>query len=145
MSPLSRLHCSILSIASAWLAWFPVLFYTTLYIGDLHKNSSPIPENDDAAIALDTESTRLGTRALLYSALVSLAANIILPSLVVREKESHASSSLQPKPKWWLERVRIHLASLWAVSHFVFASCMAATLCVPLPSFGLFASASDLP
>ncbi|KAF8839456.1 MFS general substrate transporter [Paxillus ammoniavirescens] len=114
-------------IASAWLAWFPVLFYTTLYIGDLHKNSSPIPENDDAAIALDTESTRLGARALLYSALVSLAANVILPSLVVREKESHASSSHQPKPKWWLERVRIHLASLWAVSHFVFASCMAAT------------------
>ncbi|KIJ62081.1 hypothetical protein HYDPIDRAFT_189174 [Hydnomerulius pinastri MD-312] len=109
----------------AWLAWFPVLFYTTVYIGDLHKASSPIPQDDDAAIALDAESTRLGTRALFYSALVSLAANIIMPSFV-RQKESHASSPLQPK-KTWLERVRIHLASLWAVSHFVFAFCMAAT------------------
>ncbi|KIK91394.1 hypothetical protein PAXRUDRAFT_34952 [Paxillus rubicundulus Ve08.2h10] len=111
----------------AWLAWFPILFYTTLYIGDLHKNSSPIPENDDAAIALDTESTRLGTRALLYSASVSLVTNIILPSLVVREKAPRVSSSLQPKRKQWLEHVRIHLTSLWAVSHLIFASCMAAT------------------
>ncbi|KAF9242259.1 hypothetical protein BU15DRAFT_86856 [Melanogaster broomeanus] len=115
------------STMTAWIAWFPVLFYTTLYIGDLHKNSSPIPQDDDATIALDAESTRLGTRALFYSALVSLMANIIMPSFVVRQKEPYPSSTLQPKQVTWLERVRVHLASLWAVSHFIFASCMAAT------------------
>ncbi|KAH0831034.1 hypothetical protein J3R83DRAFT_13536 [Lanmaoa asiatica] len=116
-----------LMVASASLGWFPLLFYTTVYIGDLHKSSSPIPENDAAAIALDVESTRLGTRALFYSALVSLAANIIMPSFVVPQHVGHASSPLQPKQKTWLERVRMHLASLWALSHFVFAMCMAAT------------------
>ncbi|KAF9219205.1 MFS general substrate transporter [Gyrodon lividus] len=111
----------------AWLAWFPVLFYTTLYVGDLHKNSSPIPKDAAAAFALDAESTRLGTRALFYSALVSLAANIIMPSFVVKHNEFRASSPLHLKQKTWLERVRIHLASLWAVSHLIFALCMAAT------------------
>ena len=119
-----------LMVASAWLGWFPVLFYTTVYIGDLHKKSSPIPETEDAAIALDAESTRLGTRALFYSALVSLVANIIMPFFVVPQRAGHASSPLQPKKKTWLERVRMHLASLWAWSHFIFTMCMAATLYV---------------
>lgn len=117
-----------LMVASAWLGWFPVLFYSTVYIGELHKKSSPIPENVDAAITLDAEATRLGTRALFYSALVSLAANVIMPSFVISQSAKHASSPLQPKQKTWFERVRIHLASLWALSHFIFAICMAATL-----------------
>ena len=120
----------VLTIASAWLGWFPVLFYTTVYVGDLHKNSSPIPQNRDAAIALDAESTRLGTRALLYSALVCLAANIIMPAFVAPQHARHTSSPLQPKHKTWLERAQMHLASLWALSHFIFALCMAATLYV---------------
>lgn len=122
--------CLVPMITSAWLAWFPVLFYSTVYIGDLHKMASPIPENKAAAIALDAESTRLGTRALFYSALVSLAANIIMPSFVVPQHARHAAGPLQPKHKTWLERVRIHLASLWALSHLIFAMCMAATLYV---------------
>ncbi|KAF8128960.1 major facilitator superfamily domain-containing protein [Boletus edulis] len=111
----------------AWLGWFPVLFYSTLYIGDLHKESLPIPQNKDAAIALDTESTRLGTRALFYSALMSLVANITMPYFIVPQDARHASSPLEPKHKTWLERFRMHLATLWASSHLIFALCMAAT------------------
>lgn len=126
-----------LMAASAWLGWFPVLFYSTVYIGDLHKISSPIPQTKDAAIALDVEATRLGTRAMFYSALVSLAANIIMPSFVAPQHTRHASSPLEPKRKTWSERVRMHLASLWALSHFIFATCMAATLYVHHPSFDI--------
>ena len=117
-------------VASAWLGWFPVLFYSTVYIGDLHKNASPIPQTHDAAIALDAEATRLGTRALLCNALVSLVANIIMPYFVASQNARHPASPLQPKPKTWLERGRIPLASLWALSHFLFAFCMLATLYV---------------
>ncbi|KAG9313671.1 hypothetical protein JVU11DRAFT_6016 [Chiua virens] len=111
----------------AWLGWFPVLFYSTVYIGDLHKKSSPIPENAHAAIVLDAEATRLGTRALFYSALVSLIANIVMPSFIVPQRAWHPSSPPRPTQKTWLERVQMHLASLWAFSHFIFAMCMAAT------------------
>ena len=126
-------HLLSLTMASAWLGWFPVLFYSTVYIGDLHKKSSPLPPNKEAAMALDTESMRLGSRALFYSALVSLAGNIIMPFFVIPQHARHASSPLQPKHKTWFERVQMHLASLWALSHLIFALCMAATLFVLVP------------
>ncbi|KAG2126871.1 major facilitator superfamily domain-containing protein [Suillus bovinus] len=111
------------------LAWFPVLFYTTVYIGELHKQVSPPPADDDSAVILEEEATRLGTRALFYSALVSLAANIIMPFFVIRAKEVAISTPLRLK-KPWLERVQVHLATLWAFSLLVFALCMAATFVV---------------
>ncbi|KAH7882867.1 major facilitator superfamily domain-containing protein [Phlebopus sp. FC_14] len=122
----------------AWLAWFPVLFYTTVYIGELHKKASATPEDDDAAIALDIESTRLGTRALFYSALVSLAANIVLPLFVVSPQEPHKTGSMQPLGKTWFERLRIQLSTLWALSHLIFALCMAATFITTAVSSATF-------
>ncbi|KAG2033329.1 major facilitator superfamily domain-containing protein [Suillus americanus] len=113
----------------AWLAWFPVLFYTTVYIGELHKWVSPPPADDISANILEEEATRLGARALFYSALVSLAANIIMPFFIARTKEVAILTPLQLK-KPWLERVQVHLATLWAFSLFIFAFCMAATFIV---------------
>ncbi|KAG1752015.1 major facilitator superfamily domain-containing protein [Suillus lakei] len=113
----------------AWLAWFPVLFYTTVYIGELHKRVSPHPADDSSAVILEEEATRLGARALFYSALVSLAANIVMPFFVVHAKEVAILSPLQPK-KPWSERVQVHLATLWAFSLFIFVFCMAATFFV---------------
>ncbi|KAG1726429.1 major facilitator superfamily domain-containing protein [Suillus paluster] len=121
----------------AWLAWFPILFYTTVYIGELHKRVSPPPGDDSSALALEEEATRLGARALFYSALVSLAANIIMPFFVVDAKEVPTLHLLRPK-KPWLERVRVHLATLWALSHFMFAFCMAATFVVSSVSGATF-------
>ncbi|KAJ8595741.1 MFS general substrate transporter [Rhizopogon salebrosus TDB-379] len=113
----------------AWLAWFPVLFYTTVYIGELHKQVSPPARDDSSAAALEEEATRLGARALFYSALVSLTANIVMPLFIVQANEIATLSSLQPK-NMWLERVRVHLATLWAFSHLIFALCMAGTFVV---------------
>ena len=71
---------------AAWIGWFPFLFYSTTYIGQLYVN--PIfadhPNLSDAQIDQSwEEATRVGTFALLIYAIVSFAANIILPLLVV--------------------------------------------------------------
>ncbi|OAX38849.1 MFS general substrate transporter [Rhizopogon vinicolor AM-OR11-026] len=113
----------------AWIAWFPVLFYTSVYIGELHKQVSPPPGDGSSATALEEEATRLGARALFYSALVSLTTNIIMPLFIAHAKETATSSLLQAK-NTWLERVRVHLATLWAFSHFLFVLCMAGTFVV---------------
>ncbi|KAF7978571.1 hypothetical protein HWV62_45505 [Athelia sp. TMB] len=63
--------------ASAWLGWFPILFYTTVYVGDIYKRNVPATVARDDA--LDAEATRLGSRALLCSAIVTLAGNLVLP------------------------------------------------------------------
>jgi len=112
--------------ASSWVAWFPVLFYTSLYIGELYKRSLSDTSADDADV--DAEATRLGSRALFYSALVSLIANTVAPAFVRhRVFEARESVIRRGVGRWWAKVPRVHLATLWAVSHAVFASCMCAT------------------
>lgn len=123
-----RQICYIQFFAS--LSWFPVLFYTTVYIGELHKQVSPSPTDDASAIMLEEEATRLGARALFYSALVSLATNFIMPFFVVRAKEVAAILTPLRRKKLWSERVQVHLVTLWAFSLLTFAFCMAATFVV---------------
>lgn len=108
------------------LAWYPVLFYTSLYIGELYKRS--LPNNVADNVDVDAEATRLGSRALFYSALVALLANLIAPSFVIQDEPAvetnvaHASGW-----RWWVKLPRIRLSTLWASSHAVFAGCMWAT------------------
>lgn len=120
-------------ISSAWIAWFPVLFYSTLYVGDLHKRVSPIPTTDEARTSLDAESTRLGSRALFFSSLLALLANFLLPSFVPEAKSAQQDEQGTSGGVWQRickvpKALQIHLATLWAVSHLIFAGCMFATL-----------------
>jgi len=125
---------------SAWIAWFPVLFYSTIYVGDLHKRTSPPANSLDEQNALDTEATRLGSRALFFSALLSLFVNLTLPLFVSESAGTRNGRPVVPTASQsWFERacrvprgMQVHLATLWAVSHIVFAGCMFATLCVGL-------------
>ncbi|KAJ7594111.1 major facilitator superfamily domain-containing protein [Mycena floridula] len=100
----------------SWIAWFPILFYTTVYIGDLHKRAfyaslaatskntialnifnSTIPYRRAAidTIALDAEATRFGSRALFYSSVLTLVGNTILPFFVAEtaKRKQHASNN----------------------------------------------------
>ncbi|KAJ4480223.1 major facilitator superfamily domain-containing protein [Lentinula aciculospora] len=80
----------------AWISWFPIMFYSTLYIGDLYKRAFfasailvPPPEiSEDSLANLDTEATRIGSRALFYSSLLTLAMNVILPFFTTEASES---------------------------------------------------------
>ncbi|KAI0037009.1 hypothetical protein K488DRAFT_75578 [Vararia minispora EC-137] len=109
---------------TAWLGWFPVLFYTSLYVGDLYRRSVPV----DTALSdtyIDAEANRLGSRAMLYSALLTLATNFLAPILVSEKRSERGSSEGRSRKPWF--RRRMHLATLWAISHAVFAACMFGT------------------
>ncbi|SJL10049.1 uncharacterized protein ARMOST_13431 [Armillaria ostoyae] len=154
-----------------WISWFPLLFYTTLYIGDLHKreyytsllltesigpstlgliNSTVVSRQDDTD-ALEAESTRLGSRALFFSSILALSTNVLLPFFIIKTRRKSArhlnagydstrvrnetdgyTSTRTAAGKLWAswsipDAIKVHLASLWAVSHAVFAGCMLAT------------------
>lgn len=118
---------------SAWIAWFPILFYSTIYIGDLYKWGAPVAATDEEQLLLDAEATRLGSRALFFSSILSLIVNVALPAFV---PDSSTPSVRTTHETWW-DRIcrvpkwlQIDLATLWAVSHLVFAACMFATLWV---------------
>jgi len=123
---------------SAWIAWFPVSFYSTIYVGDLYKRTSPPANTPDEQNALDAEATRLGSRALFFSALLSLFLNLALPLFVSESAGTQNGRPAIPNTaQSWFKRacrvprsMQVHLATLWAVSHIVFAACMFATLSV---------------
>lgn len=108
----------------AWIGWFPVLFFLSTYIGEMHKRASPN--------ATDAEGTRLGGRTQFYSAILSLFTNIALPFFVftaeTRTSSGNANGFYEVKKKGVKDRIpKVHLATLWAASHAIFAVCMIAT------------------
>ena len=123
----------ILRHSSAFIAWFPLLFYSTLYVGDLYKRSVPAAATDEQQTLINDEATRLGSRALFYSALLTLIVSVVLPAFVA-EAAGHPPQN--QSSSWWQRVCRVprglqvRLVTMWAASHLVFAGCMFATLCV---------------
>jgi solute carrier family 45 protein 1/2/4 len=109
----------------AALGWFPILFYTTLYVSDLYKRSLPPSAFDGNIEDIDAEGARLGSRAQLFAAFLALFTNAVCP-LIFDSSSSSSPAHAGPPKRWW--RPKIHLATLWAISHLIFASCMFGTL-----------------
>lgn len=69
----------------AWVGFFPMLFYTSSYIGEIYvqpyleENPNMTPEELDT---LYEKATRVGTFALLIFAITSLATNVFLPFFI---------------------------------------------------------------
>ncbi|WFD34432.1 hypothetical protein MCUN1_001273 [Malassezia cuniculi] len=81
----------------AWLAWFPVLFYSAAWVADMYRAGST--DNDAAA--------RAGSQAMLAFACSSLITSVVLPPLL-----------------HWLRTVRKTarptLAQAWMAGHVIF-------------------------
>jgi len=81
---------------------------------------------------VDAEATRLGTRALFWSACISLFSNFALPCLVSRAVKRRTIGDLFQEEGGTLKRIarkfQISLPTLWALSHALFTLCMFSTL-----------------
>jgi hypothetical protein len=75
-----------------------------------------VPPNPDAAAiqALETEANWLGSRALFYSVLLTLAMNILLPFIV---SETAKTDRVEARTRsTCAERIQVHLGDLWTIS-----------------------------
>lgn len=108
-----------------------MLFYTTLYVGDIYKSGLP-DSVDPGSEEVDVEATRLGTRALFWSACISLFSNFTLPFLISQTVKRRTIGGLFQEEDGAIRRVarkfQIGLPMLWALSHALFALCMFSTL-----------------
>ncbi|KAG8915320.1 hypothetical protein FRC01_003705 [Tulasnella sp. 417] len=128
----------------SWIAWFPVLFFSTVWVGEIYTREmlakDPSLSPDDPTLQAD--ATRAGSRALLWSSILSLVASILLPFMVHQssfdsdgDERPWAGGGGRSKRKddsWarvfqWLKSMRIHLATLWMISHLLFAITMGLT------------------
>ncbi|KAF8341220.1 uncharacterized protein EI90DRAFT_2965491 [Cantharellus anzutake] len=129
----------------SWIGWFPVLFYTTLWISDIYYRNLPSSMSPSPRFYwLREESPRngyeagtlMGNTALLYSSILAMAGFIFLPFLVTGTSGIEddagpweataglgARSAVRTKEPWW----KIHICTLWTISQAVFAISMAAT------------------
>ncbi|EPQ28217.1 uncharacterized protein PFL1_04044 [Pseudozyma flocculosa PF-1] len=135
----------------AWIGWFPILFYTTVWIGDIYRAGQPgggpqgtSPASAPGGDALFDEATRVGSLAMFWHAVVALAASIVLP-IVVPSPLGDASASTAATPGFLrgLERLRSRCPDLtfwWVFSHFVFCAAMMGTYIASLAQSVFFAS-----
>jgi solute carrier family 45 protein 1/2/4 len=80
------------------LGWFPILFFTSIWVSEIYKSSYTGPTLSDSE--LQQQGVRAGARALLFQALVNIVCSIGLPYLVtesgVQANSSGRYQSLQP-------------------------------------------------
>lgn len=86
---------------AAWIGWFPVLFYTTVWIREIYMAPILKANPDVPADALSEEGTRKGSFGLLLRAVVTITCSIAFPWIVSKVP--------------WLTLKRV-----WVASHLIF-------------------------
>jgi solute carrier family 45 protein 1/2/4 len=134
----------------AWIGFFPMLFYTSAYIGEIYaepflrQNPNMTPEELDK---LYEDATREGTFALLIFAIMGLATNVFLPFLIEPTYETQpgitaaapgeAPGALksydEEEKKSWLDHLVIPgftLRRAWMLAQLLFTGSMLCTVFV---------------
>jgi solute carrier family 45, member 1/2/4 len=116
----------------------PVLFFSSIWAGEIFTRHAIALDPTQSATdeALNEDSSRVASRALFYSSILSLVASIFMPFIVSNETGrrrrppfqagGEGVGSGQRNAKWWKNPVNFHLADVWAFSQLVFALSMGA-------------------
>ena len=128
----------------AWVGFFPMLFYTSSYIGEIYVE--PVLEqhpnmSDEQLDRLYEEATRVGTFALLIFAITSLATNVFLPFFIAPTYDSPPVPNMgvddecenEDGKKSWVEYLIIPgftLRRAWMLSQLIFSAAMFCTVLV---------------
>ncbi|KAL1839033.1 hypothetical protein VTJ49DRAFT_1933 [Mycothermus thermophilus] len=132
----------------AWIGFFPMLFYTSAYIGEIYADPY-LRENpnmtDKELDKLYEDATRQGTFALLIFAIMGLATNVFLPFFIeptydatpITAAGDSQTSSIKDyddeKKKSWLDYLVIPgftLRRAWMLAQLLFTGCMLCTVFV---------------
>ncbi|KAJ1300914.1 hypothetical protein OPQ81_003339 [Rhizoctonia solani] len=106
----------------SWIAWFPVLFYSSTWVGDIYK-AAAIENGRADDPTLHDEATRMGSLALLYSSILSFAISVFAPFFI---RPNRGTGNDEPKGP--MDKFKISLGGLWSLSQAIFACSMMATL-----------------
>jgi solute carrier family 45 protein 1/2/4 len=115
-----------------WIGWFPFLFYSTTWVGEVYLRFNADAETRDHPDSLG-QMGRVGSMTLIMFSLVTFAGSVMLPWLV--EAPEAAVSEFTPRPpariaSFLLEaqKYKPSLLTAWMYSHIIFAGSM---ICAP--------------
>ncbi|KAL2271546.1 hypothetical protein VTJ83DRAFT_917 [Remersonia thermophila] len=144
LPPQTRKVCEVQFCA--WIGFFPMLFYTSAYVGEIYAEPF-LRENpnmtDQELDKLYEDATRQGTFALLMFAIMGLATNVFLPFFIEPTYDAIPSAAAEDSPasvkayddekKSWLDYLVIPgftLRRAWMLAQLLFTGCMLCTVLV---------------
>ncbi|KAF2026664.1 hypothetical protein EK21DRAFT_73722 [Setomelanomma holmii] len=113
----------------AWIGWFPFLFYSTTWVGEVYLRYDA-PADVKAAGDLTGRVGRIGSMALIAFSIITFVMSVLLP-FFVKSPEDDKAPSFTPRPPQsiagivtQLEKYKPSLLTAWTISHCLFASSM---------------------
>ena len=115
-----------------WVGWFPFLFYSSTFVGEIYyryEHPPPTPGSSDEHDALGNIG-RLGSVALVMFSLITFCSSILLPYVVKAPEAGQAKFTPRPPPSLTksLQAVLVKAASMqpdlttaWMLSNLLFA------------------------
>ncbi|TID19440.1 sucrose transport protein [Venturia nashicola] len=112
----------------SWIGWFPFLFYTSVWVGEVYLRYNAPAEARDHSDSVG-QIGRIGSTALVAFSVTTFASSVIAPWFIEEPEESN--SGFTPRPPQsiaWLvtevQKYKPQLITAWSYSHVVFAGSM---------------------
>lgn len=109
--------------------WFPFLFYSTTWVGEVYLRYDA-PAEVKAAADLTGKVGRIGSTALIAFSIITFVMSVLLP-FFVQSPQNEKGPGFTPRPPknmaglvTGLEKHKPSLLTAWTISHCIFASSM---------------------
>ncbi|KAF1346736.1 sucrose transport protein [Delphinella strobiligena] len=112
----------------SWIAWFPFLFYSTTWVGEIYLRYDAPPEVRESKDPLGNIG-RVGSMSLVIFSCITFAGSLVLPWVVKSPQDEQPSftprppASIAPIVKQ-VSRHKPTLLNAWMISHLIFAGSM---------------------
>ncbi|KIW09378.1 hypothetical protein, variant [Verruconis gallopava] len=113
-----------------WIGWFPFLFYSTTWLGEVYLRFNAPADAKEHPDSL-AQVGRVGSSALIVFSIVTFVSSMVMPWFIDGLEEE--TDGFTPRPPasiaWIVEEVQKHkppLVSAWSYSHIIFAGSMIA-------------------
>ncbi|KAI4686366.1 uncharacterized protein J4E84_005643 [Alternaria hordeiaustralica] len=106
----------------AWIGWFPFLFYSTTWVGEVYLRYDA-PAEVKAAGDLTGKVGRIGSMALIAFSIITFVMSVLLPFFVQspEEDEKGPGFSRPSKQSTGLAKYKPSLLTAWTTAHCIFA------------------------
>ncbi|KAF1998882.1 sucrose transport protein-like protein [Amniculicola lignicola CBS 123094] len=116
----------------AWIGWFPFLFYSTTWVGEIYlRYDAPAEAKNSEDIT--GQVGRIGSMSLIAFSIITFIMSVILPWFVKSPEEEARDFTPRPPASiasfvTEIEKYKPSLLTTWTISHCIFAGSM---ICAP--------------
>ena len=110
------------------LGWFPFLFYSTTWVGEIfmrYSSRQPAQQSSDRL----GDMGRVGSLSLVVFSIITFAGSVLLPWVVRSPEEEKLDFTPRPPPSiaqlvMTMNKYKPDLLTAWMLSHLIFAGAM---------------------